>query len=83
MILRNDIINKVTESMVCRNRLAYEMNVHAITVKRWLKSNNIMLTTALALLIISEELGEPKDQLLVRPADSIRATAETRELTNV
>lgn len=82
-MLRNEILNRITESMICRNRLAYEMNVHAITVKRWLKSNNIMLTTAIALLIISEELGIPKDQLLVDITETAKEAREMQELTNV
>lgn len=38
-----------------RNRLAYELKKSAITIDRWIRDNDIMLTTASALKIIKEE----------------------------
>jgi hypothetical protein len=65
MHLNNDVLEKVKQNKDCRNRLAYEMKVNGGTVTRWLYEvpHNIMLTTAIALQIITEELKVSKDKL--------------------
>ena len=64
LLLTDKAIEAVKGSQPTKNRLQYEMNVSPSTVSRWLKSKDIILTTAQALNIISLETGIPKHELL-------------------
>lgn len=66
MKLKPIVINKISESKTCRNKLALEMCVHSNTIDRWLESNaeNGKLTTAMAVSIISKEIKMDKSKLL-------------------
>lgn len=63
-MLTKTAIDEIMGSRRCRNRLAFLLNVHPRTIDKWLKENDIMLTTALALQIISEETGLKDTQIL-------------------
>lgn len=66
LTLSNEAINAVKENQDCRNRLAYEMKRSGRTIERYLAESpvNIILTTAHALKIISEETGISNSKLL-------------------
>ena len=63
-----EAINAIKENQDCRNRLAYEMGRSGRTIERYLAENpvNIILTTAQALNIISEETKIAKSKLLTK-----------------
>lgn len=63
-MITKKVIDKIKESKRCKNALAYLLNVNPRTIDTWLKRNDIMLTTDLALNIISEELGVKKSEIL-------------------
>lgn len=64
LLLTDKAIEAVKGSQSAKNRLQYEMHVSPSTVSRWLKSKDIILTTAQALNIISLETGIPRNELL-------------------
>jgi hypothetical protein len=57
-------LKKVRESKRLRNRLQFELDVSSDTVRRWVRCNNEMLTTAHSLAIISDETGLATDALI-------------------
>lgn len=62
--LKDDVVSALRRNQVAKNRLALDLNKSASTIQRHLKENSEMLTTAKALIIISEELGIPQNELL-------------------
>lgn len=62
--IRQEVLEQIKASSKTRNRLAYEFDVHSATIMRWIDENNIMLTTAMALRIISEELNMQMSDIL-------------------
>lgn len=64
-MIKNKIIEKIKASKRCRNRLAYELNCSHRSVEKWLERNDIMLTTDLALKVISEEINVKKSEILI------------------
>lgn len=63
-MLSKKAIQAVIDSKQCRNRLAYEMNVNPRTVDRWLRRDDMMLTTVKALNIIKAETGLKDSEIL-------------------
>ncbi len=63
-----EAFNAVKKNKKCRNRLAYEMDLSARTIDRYLLETpvNILLTTAQALEIISDETKISKSKLLTK-----------------
>ena len=57
-------IEAVKKSLKAKNRLQFELKKSYPTIQKWLAENNIHLTTAQALTIISEETGISKEALL-------------------
>lgn len=64
-MLTNNAIAKIKKSKRCKNRLAYELDKNLRTITNWLNDNDIMLTTALAVKIISEETGLKDTEILI------------------
>lgn len=64
MELTKNALKAIREKKECRIRLQYELNKTDATIYRWLDENNIMLTTAQALQIISEETGLSQEEIL-------------------
>lgn len=64
--LTKTAIGAVKKSLVAKNRLQFELGKSYQTIQRWLADNDINLTTAQALMIISESTGIPQDDLLER-----------------
>ena len=64
MELTKNALKAIREKKECRIRLQYELNVTDATIYRWLENNSIMLTTAQALQIISEETGLKQEEIL-------------------
>lgn len=62
--IRPDVLEQVKASSKAKNRLAYEFDVHSATITRWIESGDIMLTTAKAVRIISEELNLNATEIL-------------------
>lgn len=62
--LTKEAIEAVKKSLVAKNRLQFELKKSYPTIQKWLAENNIHLTTAQALTIISESTGIAKDDLL-------------------
>lgn len=58
------------KGMRIRNRLALEMDKSTSTIERWLTDNDEMLTTALAVKIISEETGLSANQILTEHTEA-------------
>ena len=66
LLLTQKAIDAVKNCQAAKNRLQFELKVSPSTVHRWLKSNDIVLTTAHSMKIISEETGlSPKELLNV------------------
>lgn len=64
MILTNAALDTINKNMVCKNRLALEMDKSQYTIQRWINTNDEMLTTASALKVIREETGLSDDEIL-------------------
>jgi hypothetical protein len=62
--IKPEVIAKIQESQKAKNRLAYELNKHSVTIDRYLENNDEMLTTKTALLAISEELGISESEII-------------------
>lgn len=65
MPLSKKAIKSVKKSKKCRERLCAEMKYHPGSIRRMLREGSIILTTAQALKIISEETGIPIDKILI------------------
>lgn len=57
-------LDKIKANQRLRNRLAYVLDISSQSMYRHLKDNNILLTTAIALKVITEETGMPMDEIL-------------------
>lgn len=68
-MLTQKAIDKIRESKRCKNRLAFELDKNPRTITEWLNNNDIMLTTALAVKIVSEETKLSEAEIL----DSVHA----------
>lgn len=64
MKLSEQAITAITKNGKLRNRLAYELDCHPDTLSRYLKNNDVMLTTASALKAITEETGLTQEEIL-------------------
>ena len=64
MEITNEVVILIKNNMQLRNRLALELNKHYSTINLWIKKNDIRLTSALSLKIISEELNISKEQIM-------------------
>ncbi len=62
--ITKEVLKKVNASKKIRNRLAFQLDKESSTIKRWISTNDIKLTGALALNIISEELQIPQIEIL-------------------
>lgn len=63
-MLTKNSIEKIKKSKRCKNRLAYELNINPRTLETYLGNNHLLLTTELAVKIISEELDLKKSEIL-------------------
>ena len=66
MKLTNKAIDLIKKNTRIKNRLALALDCSGFSVERWIKINDDTLTKAIALEIISEELGLPVDEILDR-----------------
>lgn len=62
--LKNEILLKIRKNKRVRDRLQLSLDRSYFSILRYIDSNDIILTSATALQIISEETGIPQDQLL-------------------
>lgn len=60
-VLSKKTLFEVKNSIQCRNRLAYELEVGSKTIDRYIKNNDPVLTTETAQVAIKEELGLKKN----------------------
>lgn len=63
-ILKPEIIESLKNNSKARYRLCYEFNGHMNRINRMIDSNDMKLTTPMALNAISEELAIKKSDLL-------------------
>lgn len=64
MTLRTEIIEKIRKNKKLKLDLAYALDRSPSTIQRYLDNNDIMLTTEIALIKISNSLKVPKNNLL-------------------
>ena len=64
MEITNEVVILMKNNMQLRNRLALELNKHYSTINLWIAKNDIRLTCALSLKIISEELKMSAEQIM-------------------
>jgi hypothetical protein len=62
--IKPEVLNQLKSNSKAKARLSYEFNVHAATIVRWIDDANLMLTTAMALRVISEELNINESEIL-------------------
>lgn len=62
--IKQEVLENLKVNINARSILGYNMNVHPDTIRRWIKENDPMLTTATALDTISKELGLKKSEIL-------------------
>lgn len=65
MKLSQQAINALKNNKRARARLQLEFDKSEYTINRYIADNDIMLTTASALVIIREETGMKNNQILV------------------
>lgn len=66
--IKQEVIDKIKGSQAIKGRLAYEFAKTTKTIDAWLNENDIMLTTAVGLRAISEELNMPESELITEVA---------------
>lgn len=72
MKLKGEIVKKIRRDKRLRAKMILKMDTTPSTLYRWLKTDNIMLTTAIALDIISNYLNVDSAQLIEKePSDTI------------
>lgn len=62
--VRPEVIKKLDGNVTALNRLAYEFAKHRTTIDRWVRNNDVMLTTAMGVKAIAEELDIPESEVL-------------------
>lgn len=62
--VKPEVIAQIQGNQKAKNRLAYELNKHSMTIDRYLEKNDEILTTKTATVAMSEELGIPESELL-------------------
>jgi hypothetical protein len=69
MRLHPNALEEISKRHGSIGALADKLEVEPITIQRWIKKNDIMLTTADALDIICRELGLTRAEVLVDVSD--------------
>ena len=62
--IKNNVLEKVRQSKVCKAKLQIALDKSAPTIQRYLDDNDIMLTTASSLAVISKEFGLKEKEIL-------------------
>jgi hypothetical protein len=62
--VKQEVINQIKKSPKAKGRLAYEFGRTTKTIDMWLDENDIMLTTAMGVRAIAEELELKESQIL-------------------
>lgn len=64
MILSSKALIEIKSNTLAKNLLAVKMNRSVHTIEKWIKDNDIMLTTADALEVIKQETGLTDEEIL-------------------
>lgn len=64
MKLSNQALKKVDDTPGLKNQLAAAFKKSEATVRRWIKSNNIMLTHEISISLIEKETGLTRDKII-------------------
>lgn len=62
--IKDDVLEMIRQSKVCKAKLQIELDKSAPTIQRYLDDNDIMLTTASSLAVISKEFGLKEKEIL-------------------
>jgi hypothetical protein len=62
--IKEDVLEMIRQSKVCKAKLQIELDKSAPTIQRYLDDNDIMLTTASSLAVISKEFGLKEKEIL-------------------
>ena len=62
--LKNEVLKTIRKNKRVRDRLQISLDKSYFAILRYIDGNNIILTSATALKIISEETGIPQQELL-------------------
>lgn len=62
--IKEDVLEMIRQSKVCKAKLQIELDKSAPTIQRYLDDNDIMLTTASSLSVISKEFGLKEKEIL-------------------
>lgn len=66
MELANKALQMVKENTPLRLKLSLELGVASVTMDRYIKNNDVMLTTESALRLIEKELGLSRSEILAK-----------------
>jgi hypothetical protein len=62
--LRQDIADKVLESIPCKAALSYELKKHMFTIEQMIRKKSPLLTVPSAVRVIAKELGVSETEVL-------------------